>query len=171
MNPKNALFLSASLTAFVLAVLFGVVTKVTTTPTVAAAALVAQVVAATMVPNTETPTQEVLPSATVAGPLGPEEAAALAAKALGSEDVYSVETFSYKGTTDSFKVVFGSGAIVYMGLDRQVLEIGKLPPVVVNVSAATTKPTKKHRDDNNSSGSSNQQPPVPAPEPTEAHDD
>ena len=126
MNPKNALFLSASLTAFVLAVLFGVVTKVTNTPTVAAAAPVVQAATATAtaILPTDVPT-EILPAATQQGPLGPEEAANLAAKAISRQDVYSVETFSYKGA-DSYKVVFSSGDIVYIGMDRMVLEKGNL---------------------------------------------
>ena len=155
MNPKNALFLSASLTAFVLAVLFGVVTKVTNTPTVAAAAPAVQ---ATSIPDTAVPTLAD-PTATEQAPLGPEEAAALAAKAISREDVYSVESFSLNGT-DSYKVVFSSGDIVYIGLDRMVLEKSKLKPVVVNVEP-TTKPVRKHRDSNNNNNSGGvQQPPA-----------
>jgi hypothetical protein len=160
MNPKNALFLSASLTAFVLAVLFGVVTKVTNTPTVAEAAPIAQ--AAVIQPTvaaTDAPTQEALASATAQGPLGPEEAAALAAKAISRQDVYSVETFSYKGA-DSYKVVFSSGDIVYIGMDRTVLEMGKLPVVVANVDPAATSAPKKHK------GSNNNQQPNPTTPPT-----
>jgi len=173
MNPKNALFLSASLTAFVLAVLFAVVTKVTNTPSVAAAApQVAQVATAipnTAVPPTDAPTETVLPTATDLGPLGPEEAANLAAKSINRQDVYSVETFSLNGV-DSYKVVFSSGDVVYIGMDRQVLQASQIKPVTVSLPAVTAKPTKKHRSSNDSSSSnsssSNVQPPAPTSPPT-----
>ena len=160
MNPKNALFLSASLTAFVLAVLFGVVTKVTNTPTVAAAAPVVQAATAT-IPPTGLPSEEILPVATQQGPLGPEEAANLAAKAISRQDVYSVETFSYKGA-DSYKVVFSSGDIVYIGMDRMVLEMGKLQPVVISVDAPTSLP-KKHKGGSNYTQQSSAPTAPPAP--------
>ena len=165
MNPKNALFLSASLTAFVLAVLFGVVTKVTATP-IAQAAPAPTVAMATTAPNTEVPTQ-VDPTATQQGPLGPEEAAGLAAKAISRQDVYSVETSTLNGA-DSYKVVFSSGDVVYVGLDRQVLQMTKLAAVVSSAPVATTKPTKKHRDDNsnNNNTSSNAQVQAPAAPPS-----
>lgn len=172
MNPKNALFLSASLTAFVLAVLFGVVTKVTTTPSVAAAAPVAQVATVTDLP-TDVPTEEILPAATVQGPLGPEEAATLAAKAISRQDVYSVETFTYNGA-DSYKVVFSSGDIVYIGLDRVVLEVTKLQPVAVNVAVDPTKPAKKHKGGGDNSNTNPNQPPAPTQPPSDddgEHDD
>jgi uncharacterized membrane protein YgcG len=144
MNPKNALFISASLTAFVLAVLFGVVTKITTSSTqVAAAAPVVQVAAAQ---DTATATQQQptdVPVATAQIPPTPDEAALLAAKAINRQDVYSVESSTYQGV-QSYKVVFSSGDVVYIGLDKQVLAQTKLQPAVASVDS-TQAPTKQHR--------------------------
>jgi len=146
MNPKIALFLSATLTAFVVATLSGVVNKVTSVsasnPT-PIQAVVQQVATATL----EQPTD--LPAPTAQQPLGPEQAAALAAKAINRQDVYSVETSTYNNV-DTYKVVFSSGDVVYIGMDSQVLAKTKLQPVVVNVQA--TKPPKKNR--NNGGGDS-----------------
>ncbi len=144
MNSKNALFLSASLTAFVLAILFGVVTKITSINSAQAAApaadsalveqaavdptAVLDVPAPTDIPATAT----LAPAAVV--PPTPEEAAGLAATALNRQDVYSVETFSFNGL-DTYKVVFVTGDSVIIGMDRKVLSIA--PPEVVAVDAPT----------------------------------
>jgi hypothetical protein len=164
MNSKNALFLSASLTAFILAVLFAVVTKVTNTPIEASAASVAEIATATDVP-TDVPTAQVLPSATLPGPLGPEEAANLAAKAINRQDVYSVESFDCNGVA-CYKVVFVAGDIVYIGLDRALItmaEITPVPtPVVAYAAPVPTTPAKhKSGNNNNNNNNNNQQPPKP----------
>jgi hypothetical protein len=139
MNPKIALFLSTTLTAFVVATLSGVVNKVTTTdvkntPTQAVVQQVATVAF-------EQPTD--LPAPTAQTAIDPLQATTIASQALGHNDVYSVETSTYKGV-DAYKVVFSSGDVVYVGLDAQILETTKLKPVVVNVPAP--EPTKKHRE-------------------------
>jgi hypothetical protein len=145
MNHKNALFLSASLTAFVLAVLFGVVTKVYGSNTQAAnAAPVAPAVQAVVVQNTAVATLEQptdMPVATVEAPLTPEAAVELAVAAINRQDVYSVETSTYQGV-ESYKVVFSSGDIVYIGLDKQVLAKTKLQVAVVSPTQAATKRVK-----------------------------
>ena len=163
MNPKNALFLSASLTAFVVAVLFGVVTKVTNSnPQAAAAAPAAQVVAAQ---NTATSQPTDLPAPTAQVPPTPDEAAALAAAAINRQDVYSVETTTYQGV-EGYKVVFSSGDVVYIGLDKLVLAKTKLQPAVVSV-VPTQAPKKGHRNNNNN----NTQPKPPSPPPSGGDDD
>ena len=156
MNPKNALFLSASLTAFVLAVLFGVVTKISNTTAQAAApeAAVAQASALptqTPIPTLEQPTD--LPAPTAQLPPTPEEAVQLAATAINRQDVYSVESLKYQGL-DAFKVVFSSGAIVYIGMDRQVITKAKLQAVVAAVDP--TQPVKKKNKNNNNNNNTTQ---------------
>ena len=142
MNPKSATFLSATLTTFIMAVLFGVVTKISTTPKEAALPKEEQAqvqeAAPTQMPTeapTEAPTQ--IPAPTAQPPLGPEEAAILAAKSLNREDVYSVEATTFNGA-ESYKVIFSSGDIVFIGMDRIVQNVTKLEPVIVNVTAPTT---------------------------------
>lgn len=149
MNPKIALFLSTTLTAFVVATLSGVVNKVTTTdvkntPT---QAVVQQVATATFEQPTD-PTDLPAPAAQTA--IDPLQATAIASKALGHNDVYSVETSTYNGV-DAYKVVFSSGDVVYVGLDSQILATTKLQPVVVNIPAP--EPTKKHREKGESQSS------------------
>jgi len=171
MNSKNLLFLAATLTAFVLATLFAVVNKVTTTPIEAAAAPAVQDTA-TSAP-TMPPTD--MPSATSQPELGPLEAAQIAADSISRTDVYSVESFLYK-EQDTFKVVFSSGDIVYVGMNREIVDTAKLQSVVVSVPEVT-KPTKKNK---NNDGGSNYQPSAPQPphqstpephETDEPHDD
>ena len=169
MNPKIALFLSATLTAFVVATLSGVVNKVTSAtpengvPSVKAMAI--ESATATL----EQPTDLPEPTAQQAQqPLGPEQAAALAAEAISREDVYSVETSTYEGA-EAYKVVFSSGDIVYIGLDSQVLATTKLQPVVVSVAA--TKPPKKNRNNGDDSQSSNTQPSNTGGEHEEEHEE
>ena len=77
MNTKIALFLSTTLTAFVVATLSGVVNKVTSTSPAIATAPVQAVVQQDATATLEQPTD--LPTATVQTPLGPEQAAKLAA--------------------------------------------------------------------------------------------
>ena len=137
MNSKNALFLSAALTAFCLAILFAVVTKLTSisnTPVQAAAAVeVAANVEPTAEPELPTPTEVQPTAAPVAAvlPSTPEEAAFVAAKSINRQDVYSVETFDCNGVS-CFKVVFVSGDEVYVGLDHNVLAF--TPTVVATVA-------------------------------------
>ncbi|HEY3310523.1 MAG TPA: hypothetical protein VGK00_02680 [Anaerolineales bacterium] len=132
MNSRNAMFLSAALTAFVVAVLFGVVAKVTAAnrQAEAAAPVAVQAPAASVQPQPDVPADPAVQPA-----LGPEEAATLAAKAINRQDVYSVESFKYMGT-DSFKVVFSSGDVVYMGLDRSVLARENPQMAVASITAA-----------------------------------
>lgn len=156
MNPKNALFLSATLTAFVLAVLFGVVTRVTTTTSTAAAAapVAAEQQVAAQPASTATQPATSLPEPTAQAQLGPEEAATLAAAAIQREDVYSVETSTYQGA-EAYKVVFSSGDIVFIGLDRQMIGQSKLQATVITVDP-TQAPKKKNNKNNNNSVSAPQ---------------
>ena len=154
MNPKITLFLSVTLTAFVVAILSGIVNKVTSTPPVYAMAPVQVQQAATA--TLEQPTATDLPLPTEQTLLSPEQAAALAAQAINRQDVYSVETSTYNGV-DAYKVVFSSGNIVYIGLDSQVLTKAAPKQVVVSVPA-TKKPRHRKGDGGGNSQPSNSQP-------------
>ena len=120
MNPKFALFLSATMT-----VLFGVVTRISTTPAAESAAI-AQAEPASLVAQQQ-------PAPASQTPLSPDQAAALAAAAINRQDVYSVETSIYQGV-DGYRVVFSSGDVVTVGLDSQVLATSKLQAAVVSAS-------------------------------------
>ena len=151
MNPKSALFISATLTAFVLAILFGVVTKISNTTQAAVAPTQAEVQQVSVVQDlptaTDQPTETAVP--TVEPPLGPEAAAALAATAINNQAVYSVESTTYQGV-NCYKVVFSTGEIVYIGLDKQVLVQTKLQASVVTIDPTPApKKHKKNNDNNN----------------------
>lgn len=126
---KSTLFISAMLTAFLVAILFGVVSayqQMTQTAEAAPQAATAQPMVAVFPPTfTPTPVPVVVVS--------PERATTIAAEFLGSTDVYSVEVVDYEGA-QAFLVTFSSGDLVYVGSDGRVLANSKIQPVVVVTS-------------------------------------
>ena len=115
---KSTLFISAALTTFMLAVMFGVVSAYQKTVQLGVA--------------TET-SQQVQPadamvgiSSTVAGTVTIEQAAALASQVIGRTDLYAAEISQLDGV-DAYLVTFSSGDIVYVSLDGKILSISKLP--------------------------------------------
>lgn len=142
MKPKNALFISAVLTAFVLTILGGVAS--TLNPTQASQVAVAASPTET-IQITDVPTQPD-PTVTASAPVGPEQAAAIAAEYMKKNDVYSVESTLLEGVP-VFKVVFSSGDVVYLGLDGTVISTEKLQPTTVFVDP--TAAPRKHKSNNN----------------------
>jgi hypothetical protein len=127
---KSTLFISATSTAFILAVLFGVVsayrniTGVGIQPTQVAVvqpALPTPIPAATEIAMPVQPTN-----------ITPQQAADIASKIMGRTDLYSVELTQLEGI-DAYLVTFSSGDLVYVGLDGQILAIAKLPVTVVQL--------------------------------------
>ena len=164
--------LSASLTAFVMVILFSVISTVSNLSAQPAAAT--STTQATVLPDTPTPTDQPtdIPTATIPAPLTYDEAASLAAAALNRLDVYSVENFKYQGL-DSFKVVFSSGDIAYVGLNRQVLGMEKptaVATVVIPNQPVQPIPTQKNRRAS-SGGSSSSAPSSPVSTGSEPNDD
>ena len=122
---KSTLFISATLTTFMLAVLFGVASAykntISSTQNQVAATQPQPTVMAEVV-NTPIPTQVVN--------ITPEEAAAIASKVIGRTDLYSVEGAQLEGV-DAYLVTFSSGDLVYIGMDGKVLSISKIAVTVV----------------------------------------
>ena len=132
---KSTMFISAVLTTFMLAIMFGVATayqKIAQTggsPTETAQTqptdvMVAEPIIATSAATTTTITLE--------------EAANLASSVIGRTDLYSSENTQLNGV-DAYLVTFSSGDLVYVSLDGKILSITKLPvkyvlgqPVVQN---------------------------------------
>ena len=139
MKPKSALFVSAALTAFVIAILASVVSafNVAKTSDVVAAA------SPTDVQATDTATQPATPTAPVQ--VGPEQAASIAAQFMNKTDVYSVESFSLNGV-NVYKVVFSSGDIVYVGLDGKVISTATPTPQPAAVVYTAPQPTPKRHN-------------------------
>ena len=117
---KSTMFISAALTTFMLAVMFGVASAY-------------QKIVQTGVP-TEAAQQQAQPAAdimvgtssTVAGSVSIEQAADLASNVIGRTDLYAAENAQLDGV-DAYLVTFSSGDIVYISLDGKVLSISKIP--------------------------------------------
>ncbi|MGE5249519.1 MAG: hypothetical protein ACM3QS_04835, partial [Bacteroidota bacterium] len=102
---KGTLFLSAALTAFMLAVLVGVASAYQRVAKASEAAAQSPTTAALAA----VPEAASQPAAVAAAPaLTPEQAAALAGQVLGRTDLYSVETSQLNGAS-VYMVTFSSG--------------------------------------------------------------
>jgi len=136
---KSTLFISAALTAFMLAVLFGVVSAYqnivgSNEATVALESPPMEampVVELAPPPTEEIPTQIPAPAEPVN--ITPEEAASIASSVIGRTDLYSVELTQFEGA-DVYLVTFSSGDLVYVSLQGQVVSISKLPVTVITKS-------------------------------------
>lgn len=129
---KSTLFISALLTVFLMAILFGVASayqqvvkvngKAATTPQV-----VSQWVQADFAPA-PTATEIVAPLVVT-----PEQATTVAVDFLGDSNVYSVEVVDYEGAA-TYLVTFSSGDLVYVSSTGMVVANTKIQPVVVVAS-------------------------------------
>ena len=121
---KNTMFISAALTAFVLAMLAGVVSayngisglKLQSQPPVTAQPVALSVA--------------VTPTASV---VNVQDAETIASQYVKRTDLYSIELTDLKGV-QAYKVTFSSGDIVYVGLDGQVLKATP-PPAPITIYA------------------------------------
>lgn len=150
MKPKSALFISAVLTAFVLAILGGVVSTLNTSKT-------SQVAVATVSPTeevlpTDLPTQIDSTATPVAAlPITAEQAASIAAQFMNKTDVYSAENTLFNGV-NAFKVVFSSGDVVYVGLDGVVITNETLQPTTVYVEPTLAPQKNKNKGNDGGHG-------------------
>ncbi len=117
---KSSVFLSVTLTAFVITLLAGVIyaynglaftEPFTSMQTNLQDQSTAQVVPTTMA--TSGPSSQSVS-------ISPQEAATIAAKSLGRNDLYSVQLATINGL-NLYKVAFVSGDIVYVSMDGQVV--------------------------------------------------
>jgi uncharacterized membrane protein YgcG len=133
---KKSLFLSASLTAFLLVLIAGVVkvgadtyNRLTSNSVPPVSQAVQATQADVVLPATVAPTETAAPTATTSPYISPEEAVALAAARLGSTDLYSVETTKFGGM-DVYKVTFSSGYLVYVSPEGHIMYVSSLTQVV-----------------------------------------
>jgi hypothetical protein len=124
---KSTLFISAALTTFMLAVLFGVASAYQNI--VKSGDMAAQPTAGVSMVNQ--PMAVVPPTQVLSTQITPEAAADIAGKVLGRTDMYSVEVTQFEGM-DAYLVTFSSGDLVYLSLDGQVLSISKLPVTIIS---------------------------------------
>jgi hypothetical protein len=154
---KSTLFISAVLTTFMLAVMFGVASAYQSIVNSNQAAVVQQPTA--LVETVSAPVavaavpSEVVPAQTAN--ITPEAAAQIASTVLGRTDLYSVEITQLDGV-DVYLVTFSSGDIVNVSLDGQIRSISKL--VVTTVVQKGSKPGAgdKHKSSNSSGGGSSE---------------
>jgi hypothetical protein len=144
---KSTLFISAVLTVFMLATLFGIVSAYQGITTSKQAQPVSAVQATEPVQEVQSaePLMSVAPVQNSV--LSPEEATSLAMQMINRSDVYSVESTTYQDAA-AYLVTFSSGDLVYVSPTGQILAVTKLEPVVV------VQQQRTHNEDNNQ-GSNN----------------
>lgn len=120
---KSTLFISAALTTFMLAVMFGVASayqKIVQTGGIATESSAQQVQSTDMAAPALNTTAGAASSVTL------EEAATLASSVIGRTDLYASENTQLDGV-DVYLVTFSSGDLVYVSLDGKIISISKLP--------------------------------------------
>ncbi|HMZ08730.1 MAG TPA: hypothetical protein PK078_14030 [Anaerolineales bacterium] len=146
---KSTLFISATLTAFLVALLFGVVSayqKITQKASEPAPKVVAAQPVVVDFPSVSMPT----PTPVLV--ISAEQATTIAVDFLGNPDVYSVEVVTYEGA-QAFLVTFSSGDLVYVSSTGIVLANSKLQPVVVTTNSGGNQ---SNVEDGNTGGGNSQ---------------
>ncbi len=140
---KSTLFLSATLTTFMLAVMFGVASayQKIVLSAVAPTEAATQIQQAQPVAEQAKPVvMQAAPTASTAvidgGTMTIEQAATLASNVIGRSDLYSAEVAQLDGV-DTYLVTFSSGDIVYVSKGGQILSITKLPLTYISAPAAS----------------------------------
>jgi len=150
---KSTLFVSAMLTVFMLATVFGVVSAYQQVVKTSAVKETATSVPARQIMNTistvKMPTQAPAPMVVT-----PEQATTAAIDFLGDSAVYSVEVVDYQGAP-AYLVTFSSGDLVYVDSFGAIITNTKIQPVVV-VEQKKNKNKNNDDDGGNTGGGSSQ---------------
>jgi uncharacterized membrane protein YgcG len=151
---KSTLFVSAMLTVFLMATVFGVVSayqQVVKNNTAATAQKAnSQPVQVDFAP---VPTEAVITTPLV---VTAEEATTIAVDFLGDPNVFSVEVVDYQGAP-TYLVTFSSGDLVYVSSTGMVVANTKMQPVVVAASSGGNGGGGQGNNSGGSSGGGNQQ--------------
>lgn len=162
---KSTLFVSAMLTVFLMATMFGVASAyqqavngnskfLSRTPDKIASQSINPVsMPISMVGNAPVAVE-------VSQTVTPEEATLVAVDYLGNPEVYSVEVVDYEGTS-AYLVMFSSGDMVFVSATGEILATDELQPVIVAAPPAN----------NNGGGQSNNNSGNSGGEEHESHDD
>jgi hypothetical protein len=129
---KSSLFISAVLTAFVLAVLAGVITAYRSFSGTS------QVAVAQAAPLVQT-------TSAVPVAIQPQQAAQIAAQYLQRNDLYSVESTLLNGTS-AYMVTFSSGDLVYVDQQGQVVGYTAAPAARVTTNFPSLLPSSSRTD-------------------------
>ncbi len=130
---KSTLFISAALTIFLMATMFGVASaykQIVKNNIAVTAKEAAPALAVAQSLPTVAPTAQPLV-------ITPEQATTVAIEFLGDPNVYSVESVEYEGAP-AYLVTFSSGDLVYISPMGEVLANTKLEPVIVVASSGST---------------------------------
>ncbi len=153
---KSVTFISIAITTFVLILLAGVVYayqgSITSAslPTAQASSYMQAVALPVISPSpTDTPA------------ISPQDAASVAVKFSNRTDLYSVELADFN-SSQTYKVVFSSGDVIYVAMDGRVIGIASLSqpvvaspttqPQVVYTGPIKKRPTSGHGGGNNNPG-------------------
>lgn len=142
---KSTLFISAALTTFMLALMFGVASAY-------------QKIVQTGIPTEAA--QQAQPTDVMVGTSNTvtiDQAAALASNVIGRSDLYSAENTQLNGA-DAYLITFSSGDLVYVSTDGKIISISKLP---VNYVLGPT--TSSHGNSGGGNGGNNNSFSAPAP--------
>lgn len=120
---KSTLFVSAALTVFIMAMMFGVVSAYQSVSKQALTQSAAKSISVRWLEPIAT--EPLLPQV-----VSPEQATTAAIEFLGASDVYSVEVVEYEGLP-AYLVTFSSGDLVYVSAEGKILANTKLEPVIV----------------------------------------
>lgn len=123
---KSIVFVSVALTAFVMAMLAGVVWAYNQIKTTLPASAVQQSTVA-LDPSLTAPVATA--TANQVAVVSPQDAASIAAKFLNRTDAYSVEIVLLNGA-NAYKVTFKTGDVLYVSLSGQVLSFVQAPTQV-----------------------------------------
>ena len=152
---KSTLFISALLTVFLMATMFGVVSayqQVVKTNTEKAAQLPTQVQVVSQPVEAASFSQPVATATEVAAlVITPDEATNIAIDFLGNSDVYSVEVVDYEGAP-TYLITFSSGDLVYVSSTGVIVANTKLEPVVVVSSSNNNGNSGQVKNNNNNNG-------------------
>ncbi len=144
---KSTLFISAVLTTFMLAVMFGVASAY---QKIVQSAGPTEVVVQTQSTEVNTPTTaNTMPASTMTI----EQAADLASNVIGRSDLYAAENTQFDGV-DAYLVTFSSGDLVYVSLDGKIMSISKLPVTYVLGQSSNSGGNHNSSSNNNNGGGS-----------------
>ncbi len=152
---KSTLFVSAMLTVFLMATMFGVVSayqQVVKNNDLASTQYSQKALSQPVSVEFAAPA-----TATVVAPITAEEATTIAVNFLNDPMVYSVEVVDYQGAP-TYLVTFSSGELVYVSSEGVVVANTQVQPVVITASNTTSRGQSNNSgsSSNNSSGSNQQ---------------
>jgi len=155
---KSTLFVSAMLTVFLLATMFGVASAYqqavngnsrffSRTPETITSQSIDPISMPMPLPvSTDAPAVVDAPQMVT-----PEEATLVAVEFLGNSEVYSVEVVDYQGVP-TYLVTFSSGDLIYVSATGEVLASEKIQPVIVAAPPVNNGGGQVNNNNNSNSG-------------------